>query len=57
MTLVERVRRLKVGKGFIVQTASEQTQVLNIAKALGRRITTRKRIKGGWDVVRLMNDL
>jgi hypothetical protein len=53
MTLIDRVKKLKVGKSFYVDTESERTQALNAAKVLGRRITSRKLVKGGFTVTRL----
>ena len=56
VSLIERVRRLKVGQSITVETESERTQSLNAAKMLRLRITTRKLTKGGFTVTRLPED-
>lgn len=56
MSLIERVRRLRVGQSITVDTESERTQSLNAGKMLRVRITTRKLAKGGFTVTRLPED-
>ncbi len=54
MTLTEKVKALRLGQSFNVKTASERTMVLNIAKILNLRISTRARGKAnGFTVTRL----
>ncbi len=43
MTLTEKVKALRLGESFNVKTGSERTMVLNIAKILNLRISTRAR--------------
>jgi hypothetical protein len=53
VNLIDRIKSLRIGKSFSVVTESERVQVLNAAKALGRRIVTKARKRGGFTVTRL----
>lgn len=48
--LVKAVEQCRYGKSFSVATESERKQALMIAKAQQKKITTRKRSKGGFAV-------
>jgi hypothetical protein len=56
MTLVDRIKTLKVGRSIRVPSESERTQALNAAKILGKRVASRKLLKGGFTITRLPND-
>ena len=53
MTLIDRIKTLRIGRSFRVTSESERTQVLNAAKVLGRKVTTRASKRGGFTVTRL----
>jgi hypothetical protein len=53
VNLIDRIKSLRIGKSFSVITESERVQALNVAKALGRRIVTKARKRGGFTVTRL----
>lgn len=53
MTLIDRIKRLRLGQTFIVQTETERQKATQIALAQGRLVSTRKRKRGGFTVTRL----
>lgn len=56
MTIVKKLKALKVGKSCHIETEGERKHALNAAGILGIRIATRKLVKGGFTVTRLPND-
>jgi len=48
--LAEEIKDLKPGKFFVVETSGERTQALNAARFIGRRVTTKQRDDGKFEI-------
>jgi len=53
MTISDRVKALRIGHSFKVETHEDRQKVLDEARKLLVRIVTRKRKRGGFTVTRL----
>lgn len=53
MTIPERIKSLRIGRSFKVDTHEDRQKVLDEARKLFVRVVTRKRKRGGFTVTRL----
>jgi hypothetical protein len=53
MTLTDRIKALRIGRSFKVDTHEDRQRVLDEARRLLVRVVTRKRKRGGFTVMRL----
>jgi hypothetical protein len=53
VSIVDKVKALKKGESFDVPEDKDRRNALNAARVLGKRITTRRKLDGGFIVALL----